>query len=162
MIEISTLHSMDIGRKKLPHTPPYDIIPNPEGEVFFITVCCQPRGLNQLALPHIWEAMRETITHRQINNDCYITLFLAMPDHWHALISFPSGAHMEQTIKSMKSWLAKSQGIVWQNGFFDHRLRNRESAEEKRLYILNNPYRANLIQEGQKWPYMIDVREGQV
>ena len=43
-----SLHGMEIGRKKLPHEMPPGVVPNPEFEVYFITICCEPRGRNQL------------------------------------------------------------------------------------------------------------------
>lgn len=147
---------MEIGRKKLPHEPPSVLPPNPEGEVYFITVCCEKRGFNQLACEAIWNAIRETAEFRQAAGDWKVSLLLAMPDHWHGLVSFPGRKPMEKVIGHMKGWLAKSQGIRWQSGFFDHRLRSWESAKEKRRYILMNPVRAGLMEEGGTWLYQMD------
>jgi REP element-mobilizing transposase RayT len=147
---------MDIGRKKLPHEPPQGLVPNPEFEVFFITVCCERRGIHQLDRDDVWSAIRETAEVRQMTGDWKVSLLLAMPDHWHGLVAFPGTKPMERVIGSMKSWLAKSRGIRWQSGFFDHRLRSWESAAEKRRYILKNPVRAGLAQEGAAWPYQMD------
>ena len=147
---------MEIGRKKLPHEMPPGVVPNPEHEVYFITLCCEPRGLNQLALPDVWQAIRETVEVRQTAGDWKVSLMLAMPDHLHALISFSGRKPMEKVIGNLKAWLAKSQGIRWQSGFFDHRLRSWESAEEKRRYILKNPVRAGLVIEGDTWSYQMD------
>jgi hypothetical protein len=145
---------MDIGRKKLAHDLPPIIWPNPEGEVFFITVCCEPRGTNQLATPSAWQALRETAMHRQTSGDWDVSLLLAMPDHWHALCGFH--VTMARVIADLKSWLARFHGIRWQRDFFDHRLRSWESAAQKRQYILANPLRAGLIAEGDDWPYVMD------
>jgi REP element-mobilizing transposase RayT len=150
---------MDIGRKKLSHDLPPNIIPNPEHEVYFITVCCEQRGYNQLAEPRVWAGILETIQHREQAGDCKVSLLLVMPDHWHGLISFPGPKSMEQVIGNIKSWLKRSQRIVWQSGFFDHRLRTSESAQEKRQYILNNPVRAGLINDLSDWPYKLDLLE---
>jgi REP element-mobilizing transposase RayT len=147
---------MEIGRKKLPHDPPPVVLPNPEHEVYFITVCCEERHANQLALQNVWNAIHETAQVREAAGDWKVSLLLAMPDHWHGLVSFPGRKPMEKVIGQMKGWLAKSRGIRWQSGFFDHRLRSSESAEEKRRYILMNPVRAGLIGEGGKWPYVMD------
>jgi REP element-mobilizing transposase RayT len=150
---------MEIGRKKLPHELPPGVMPNPEFEVYFITICCEPRGLNQLALPEVWQAICETMDARQSVGDIRVSLMLAMPDHLHALIAFPGRKPMEKVIGNVKAWLAKSRGIEWQSGFFDHRLRSWESAEEKRRYILNNPVRAGLVVEGESWPFQMDQFE---
>jgi hypothetical protein len=46
----------------------------------------------------------------------------------------------------------------WQRDFFDHRLRDDESFEEKAAYILNNPVRAGLVNRFEDWPYKIQLR----
>jgi putative transposase len=149
---------VDLGRKFLPHTPPPGLIPDLSGEVYFITVCTEPRGENQLASPETWQALRETALRRESLGYWQVRLLLAMPDHWHALCSFSGTKPMTKVITDLKSWLAKTQQIRWQRDFFDHRLRTWESADEKRSYILANPVRAKLIEEGQIWPYVFDAR----
>ena len=55
-----------------------------------------------------------------------------------------------------KRWLATRHSIVWQDGFFDHRLRSLESAVEKANYIRLNPVRAGLVEHASDWPYVRD------
>ncbi|RYH61344.1 MAG: IS200/IS605 family transposase [Alcaligenaceae bacterium] len=83
-----------------------------------------------------------------------------MPDHLHGLFSFPHTDRIKPAMSAMKSWLAKSQGIRWQRDFFDHRLRNWESGEEKRRYILMNPVRAGLCATPEAWPFKRDKMAG--
>jgi putative transposase len=143
-------------RKILSHSLPPELWLEPGREVFFITICTQPRGVNQLANPQIWQAIRETLERRETEGDFDCRLLLAMPDHLHGLFSFPHTDRIKTSISSMKSWLAKSQGIQWQRDFFDHRLRTCESAEEKRRYILMNPVRAGLAETTDSWPFKWD------
>ena len=77
-----------------------------------------------------------------------------MPDHLHALISFPPEALMEKTVRDWKRYVAKETGIRWQDGFFDHRLRSDASFEEKVGYIRMNPVRAGLVLRMKDWPYV--------
>jgi putative transposase len=143
----------NIGRKDLPH----DGLPvNPtssEGEVYFITICCVPRSTNQLATPVAWQAIAETLAVREASGDMICRLALAMPDHLHGLFGFPGSKPMSKVISAFKSWLAKQCGIQWQRDFFDHRLRNLESAAEKANDIRMNPVRAGLVANPQDWPY---------
>ncbi len=44
-------HPDVIGRRALPHDPPLSIDTNKE--IFFITICCQRRGENQLCHPNV-------------------------------------------------------------------------------------------------------------
>src|SRR5215207_1576101 len=47
-------------------------------------------------------------------------LFLIMPDHVHAVLSFPNEPGMMMTIRNWKRGSARFQGVTWQEGFFDH------------------------------------------
>ena len=150
-----------IGRKRLPHEVPPCVVPNPEGDVFFITINAQPRGANQLAVADVWGQIVETIQIREANRDLRCPLLLAMPDHLHGLFEFPGAKHMEKVITSFKGWMAKSKGIRWQRDFFDHRLRGWESAAEKAHYIRMNPVRAALCKKPEDWPYQVGrIRPG--
>jgi putative transposase len=143
---------MNIGRKKLPHDGGGPLsAANPEGEVYFITICCVPCRQNQLACPDVWQSICETLGHREGNVTLKCRLVLAMPDHFHSLMAFQTP--VKQTITSFKSWLTKRHAITWQRDFFDHRLRGIESAAEKAQYIRMNPVRAGLVTNPQDWPY---------
>jgi len=146
------LQTMNTGRRKLPHDPPETLAVNPEGEVFFITICCQPRGVNQLACEDVWRRIDETLRHRSELGQIQVSVVLAMPDHLHGLFAFPGGG-MSRVIGEVKRWLASQTGVRWQRDFFDHRLRSCESAAEKVAYIRNNPVRAGLVERSEDWPY---------
>ena len=77
-----------------------------------------------------------------------------MPDHLHALISFPHDQPMERVMQAWKHYLAQKHDIRWQRDFFDHRIRQDESHEEKANYIRNNPVRGGLVEAPEAWPYI--------
>jgi REP element-mobilizing transposase RayT len=143
----------DIGRKSLPHDGMPLSPTGAEGEVYFITICCVPRGTNQLAIPNVWQLIEETLALRESQGDVTCRLALAMPDHLHGLFGFPSSKPMKKVMTDFKSWLAKQCDIQWQRDFFDHRLRGFESAAEKARYIRMNPVRAGLVANPEDWPY---------
>ena len=62
---------------------------------------------------------------------------------------------MEAVVSAWKRYIAAKMGVVWQDRFFEHRLRSYEGAEEKARYILNNPVCARLVAEAAGWPYMV-------
>ena len=144
---------MDIGRKRLPHDGRPLVPGDPEGEVYFITICCVPRGVNQLATPEAWEILRGTIDHREHTGDLKCRLALAMPDHFHALMGFPGEKAMKVVVTAFKSWVAAKAKVKWQRDFFDHRIRSWESATEKSKYIRMNPVRAGLAEQPEDWPF---------
>jgi len=140
-------------RKRLPHDIPLWVDPNRES--FFITVNCRERGQNQLAVPEVSERLFETVRHRQNQFLWWPHLFLLMPDHLLALLSFPpSDRPIQSVISKWKEWTAKSIGIVWQRDFFEHRLRQDESRRQKADYILANPVRKHLVARLEDWPYV--------
>ena len=47
----------------------------------------------------------------------------------------------------------RSTGIRWQKNYFEHRLRESEETEPYLRYMLSNPYRAQLVEITEAWPY---------
>ena len=140
-------------RKSLPHEIPLWV--DPQREIYFITINCQVRGTNQLATDKIAPVLFETFRHRQVTGLWWPYLFLLMPDHLHALISFPPSAKpIQLIIGKWKEWTAKTLGIGWQRDFFEHRLRHEESRREKADYILQNPMRKKLATRPEDWPFV--------
>jgi putative transposase len=138
------------NRRRLFHTPPPWA---KTGDVFFITICCAERRRNQLATDRVFTLLSNALEHYGRAEKLWPHLFLAMPDHFHALLSFPGVERMDKIIRDWKRFLAKNAGIVWQVGFFDHRLRDHESLQEKAHYIRMNPVRAGLVSQPEEWLY---------
>ncbi|PYL06431.1 MAG: hypothetical protein DME34_09015 [Verrucomicrobia bacterium] len=138
-------------RKKLPHDRPLWL--RPEEEIFFVTICCQERVRNQLCKGQVACEIFDSVEFRNRNQIWYAHLVVLMPDHLHALISFPYEQPMRQIIADWKRFLATKLGINWQRDFFDHRLRREESFTEKADYIRANPVRAGLIGPSEEWRY---------
>jgi putative transposase len=137
----------------LPHEVPLWV--DPSKEIYFITIGCQRRGQNQLARAEIAEPLFETVRHRQEQFLWWPHLFLLMPDHLHALLSFPpAGKPLRTVVSKWKEWTAKQLGVQWQLDFFEHRLRQEESRREKANYILENPVRAGLVAQASAWPFV--------
>jgi putative transposase len=82
-----------------------------------------------------------------------------MPDHLHMLATFGPNAGMKTVIRNWKRYLANHAGINWQRDFFDHRLRDDESDDEKANYILNNPVRGGFVTRFEDWPYQIQLSQ---
>ena len=139
-------------RKKLPHERLR--WPRPEEEIFFITVRCELRGKNQFCYPKIARGIFDCVEFRNRNKVWYAHLMCLMPDHLHALISFPYERPMKQIIANWKRFVATKFKIEWQRDFFDHRLRKEESYRQKADYIRANSVRAGLVTQLERWPYL--------
>ncbi len=120
-----------------------------------MTICCAVRGRNQLAQPKISRLVLESVRYREELGHWYPHLFLLMPDHCHALLSFPQERLIQKTVAAWKRWTSAQCGVEWQSNFFDHRLRGNESFEHKAAYILENPVRAGLVITAEDWPYVL-------
>src|ERR1051325_10307761 len=99
-------------RKKLPHDPPRWL--RPEDQIFFVTVCCEIRGKNTLGYPRIAREIFDSVEFRNQNTIWYAHLVCLMPDHLHALISFPHEQPMRQIVSDWKRFLATKLNIEWQ------------------------------------------------
>ena len=138
-------------RQKLPHVTPAWV---KDGALYFITVCTQPRGVNQLCQPDNAVWIHGSFLFREQRGDWWWHLLLLMPDHLHAIMSFPQTPGMLHTLGQWKRFAARERHIDWQRDFFDHRLRDDENLVEKAHYIRMNPVRAGLITQPEDWPHV--------
>ncbi len=143
----------ETGRKIFQHDLPPWV--DPDASDFFITICCRQRGSNQLCLPEVGQALLQSAQFYADQKKWVPSLFLLMPDHLHMIVSFGYEHVMTKVIAGWKRYTARQHGIIWQDGFFEHRLRRNEGWEEKAAYILDNPVRAGLLAEGAEWPFLL-------
>jgi len=137
-------------RKKMPHTVPPWVS---DGTIYLITINCIPRERNQLALPAIMPTLDESFRFRQDAGQWWLHLVLLMPDHLHGLLTFSRNVSMRQVVSDWKRFATRHCGIQWQRDFFDHRIRDEASLDEKWHYIRNNPVRKGLVQTPDEWPF---------
>ena len=143
-------------RKQLDHSAHFH---GRYGATYFITICCQRRGVNQLCLNAAASTLFETARRYHVLRRRYLKLLLPMPDHLHMLIGVRGDAQLSNLIRDFKRITNRIAKIDWQRNFFDHRVRHDESPDEKAAYIRANPVRAGLIAEGEEWPYAIDASD---
>jgi len=126
------------------------------GATYFITICCQRRGVNQLCFKDVAGILFETARRYHSSQRWYVKLLLLMPDHLHMLIGVPGDAQLSNLIRDFKRITTRIANIAWQRNFFDHRLRHDESENEKLAYIRANPIRSGLIEPKDHWPIAIN------
>jgi REP element-mobilizing transposase RayT len=80
-----------------------------------------------------------------------------MPDHLHGLINFPPDKRMSDVVGQWKNYNNRHNGILWQDNYFDHRLRSDASLDEKASYIRQNPVVKGLCEKPNDWPWMLDL-----
>ena len=80
-----------------------------------------------------------------------------MPDHVHALVAFDNFVAMSSIIRDWKRFHTRRNQVRWQDGYFDHRLRNeREQLDQQVEYILSNPFVKGLCAQDDNWPWVIN------
>jgi putative transposase len=86
--------------------------------------------------------------------------FVVMPNHVHFLLTIGKEMTVEKAVQLIKgnfSYRAKKEfGIqyqVWQRGFSEVRIADRDSFLAHKLYIQNNPVKAGLVNSPEEFPY---------
>jgi putative transposase len=143
--------------QRLHHRAPPWIQP---GALFHIRIAVdrekEQRALTELALGR---AVLDSAKFYEAKMRWHITLFLLMPDHLHALLSFALDESMSEVIRDWKRFHTRKNGVAWQEGYFDHRLRADERGTQlsgKMNYIRENPVIAGLCTKAEDWPWVID------
>jgi putative transposase len=136
--------------RKLHHAIPSWVEP---GAVFHIRIRCAPTNDMSLIQDEIGRALLDSVRLYTDQQIWFPTLWLLMPDHVHALVSFAPDKPMSQIVGDWKRWQSKNHGVRWQENFFDHRIRGDEQLEKKFWYIRNNPVVKGLCAAAQDWPW---------
>jgi putative transposase len=86
--------------------------------------------------------------------------FVVMPDHVHLLITVDADMSIEKAVQLIKggfSYRLKKEfgytGEVWQRGFSDVRIEDRENFLRHREYIAQNPVKKGLATSVDEFPY---------
>jgi putative transposase len=124
------------------------------GTFFISTQTYNRRRLFQV--PATAELFLDTLQHYRREGNYKLHAFVVMPDHIHLLLTPKEDITIERTIMLIKGGFSHrlaSKLPVWQRGFTDHRIRDREDFLTHRTYIHHNPVRAHLCQLPGDYPY---------
>jgi putative transposase len=149
--------------QRLHHRVPHWVEP---GALFHIRIALdREKEQRALTIPPLAQAILDSATFYEAKMRWHITLFLLMPDHLHALLSFARDESMSEVIRDWKRFHTRRNGVLWQEGYFDHRLRADERGTQllaKMNYIRQNPVAAGLCTRAEKWPWVIDRFAGKL
>lgn len=86
--------------------------------------------------------------------------FVVMPDHFHVLIIIGPEVSVERAVQYIKGGFAFRAGRelafrspVWQRGFSEVRIYDREAFEQVQRYITENPVKRRLVQKAEDFSY---------
>ncbi len=126
--------------------------------LYFVTFCTHNRR-PCLACDEVHAAF--VLFARRAERDFNVAVgrYVIMPEHIHLFVRGGPEFRLGHWVGLFKQALAKAANLsrakrqVWQEGFFDHLLRNDESYAQKWDYVRENPVRAGLVKSAAEWPY---------
>jgi len=152
-------YSVDAFERRKRHLPHWEA----PGETYFITFCLARPPAVDLTEDRFASLVVTALRH--FDGSRYVLYdYFVMPDHVHCILQ-PTVADgrtepLSGIMQSLKGWLARQinaaagrRGKLWQTETYDHLLRNVEDYEEKSAYILENPFRRGLVQQGAAWAW---------
>jgi REP element-mobilizing transposase RayT len=125
--------------------------------LYFVTLCVLDRR-PILAGVEVQTAL-DRFAAKNVGNGVAIGRYVVMPDHLHLFLRLAPDLRLGETVRLLKravSSVLSAKGIPaphWQEGFFDHVLRNDESYADKWAYVRENPVRAGLVKDSADWPF---------
>ena len=140
---------------------PTVLLPPDVPVIYWITLCVKRRE-RVLANAAVFTAMEKTIMDLR---RWFVVSAVVMPDHFHALVSpmedrdLPVGDFFTGFKRLLRQRLKHAWN--WQRSGFDRLLRSRDDAQEKWIYMRENPVRAGLAQSWEEWPFYFDYREAE-
>ena len=141
-------------RRKLPHL-------RVDGAIYFVTwrVLCGQPDLSDGERSEVVAAIRA------FDGDRYILhAYVVMNDHVHAILAPLADFRLEAILHAWKSFTAnrlqrrhRRTGAVWQAESFDRVVRDEAEYEQKRDYILANPFRRWPEIESYRWSWVLGL-----
>ena len=102
MTSIARVHEQQYRSAGPKATQPFSSFQREIRRHYFITICCQRRGANQLCIDRVANVLFETAQRYHASPRWYLKLLLLMPDHVHMLIGIPSDAKLSNLIRDFK------------------------------------------------------------
>ena len=130
----------------------------PDDETFHLRIRIDRTQLIPLTDATLAAALLDSVRFYHARTRWHCALFLLMPEHLHALLAFPPSSAMSRTIGEWKKYHTLHHHVVWQDGYFDHRIRDSQEFEEKAAYIRHNPVVKSLCGRPQDWSWFIDTQ----
>ncbi len=93
-------------------------------------------------------------------NRFIVDVAVVMPNHLH-LVGRLGESTLADVMHTLKSYSANGLALagvetpVWQEGYYDHGLRDDEDYRVRVQYVVQNPLRAGLVQRVEDFPYTI-------
>ncbi len=125
---------------------------------FFIT--CNLRGTRGPFKDDDFEILARVFEARRAEHGIFLTAWVFLPDHWHAVMGVRYPRTISLVVESIKvastrqmNTHQKESGRLWQGRFFDRALRTVKEYNETVEYIHWNPVRRGLVARPEEWKW---------
>jgi putative transposase len=122
---------------------------------YFLTICTRQKDQQQLAAVPVAMGVVDAWKKYDEMGKCRVAVITCMPDHVHVVVS--SDQPISKVVSDFKRFTARTHRVLWQDNYFDHRVRSTDQLVAKCHYVLQNPVRAGLVAEAGAWPYSVSM-----
>ncbi len=126
---------------------------------YFITICAHMQR-NQFQRDEVAELMVATLVNYRNAGEFELHEYVVMPNHIHLLVSLNDQQQLVRVVQLIKGGFSHSlrkHGIgfpvVWQQRYYDRRVRDAEEFAEFSRYIRQNPVRKGLAEVPEDYPH---------
>jgi REP element-mobilizing transposase RayT len=116
----------------------------------------ESRGSCFLRDPRIAEVVANSIEYFDAAR-YHLLAWTVMPNHVHVVFSLADGNHVDTVVKTWKGYSGKRAnailgrtGAFWLEDYFDRSIRDTDELHRTIDYVLNNPFKAGLLD----WPFV--------
>jgi putative transposase len=134
----------------------------PFDRTFFITTVTWKRT-PLFRNPQKAELMMDVLAHHREQKKYVLHEFVIMPAHLHLLLTPAADISLERAMQLIKGGFSyrlgnavsanAKRGLVWQESFTNHRIRDELDYKHHAEYIRLNPVRARLVDAPELYPY---------
>ena len=114
----------------------------------------------EIDLARCGEILVDALVHQRNQHGCRLFAFVIMPDHVHWLFAVPEKAILSERVKVAFNWVALQinkvygrRGRLWQDGYYDHLVRENGTVSGLIRYIEANPVRKELCVTAEAWEW---------
>lgn len=130
------------------------------GKAYFITKCALVPEDPILTKPGCADVVVDALLWARNSGWWRVLGFVVMPDHYHAALALGNTKSLSDAMWSIGKYTAARinrllgrTGGLWEEGFYDHLIRDRDDFDEVLKYVHENPVAAGLVESVELWPY---------
>src|SRR6202051_1393464 len=108
--------------------------------------------------PQRAEMIMNVLQHYREQKKYFLHEFVIMPDHLHLLLMPALDISLERVLQLIKGGFSyrlgkAKRGLVWQESFTNHRIRDEQDYQRHAEYIRMNPVSARFVDTPELYPY---------